>query len=79
MGFQSAANAQAQGTQQGMMFQAAGGNQNGGSPGSSYTFCSNGGTQTTSSAQPAVTVDTSTTGGTETKPKNYGVLYIIKT
>ena len=60
-------------------YTAAGGNQNGGSPGSSYTFCSNGGTQTTSSAQPAVTVDTSTTGGTETKPKNYGVLYIIKT
>ena len=26
-----------------------------------------------------VTVNTSTTGGTETKPKNYGVLYIIKT
>jgi microcystin-dependent protein len=25
------------------------------------------------------TVNTSTTGGTETKPKNYGVLYIIKT
>lgn len=26
-----------------------------------------------------LTVNTSTTGGTETKPKNYGVLYIIKT
>ena len=26
-----------------------------------------------------ITVATSTTGGTETKPKNYGVLYIIKT
>ena len=35
--------------------------------------------QTTGTAQPAITVDTSTTGGTETKPKNYGVLYIIKT
>jgi microcystin-dependent protein len=34
---------------------------------------------TTSSATPAITVDTSTTGGTETKPKNYGILYIIKT
>jgi len=34
---------------------------------------------TTGTAQPAITVDTSTTGGTETKPKNYGVLYIIKT
>ena len=33
----------------------------------------------TGTAQPAITVDTSTTGGTETKPKNYGVLYIIKT
>jgi len=34
---------------------------------------------TTSTATPAVTVNTSTTGGTETRPKNYGVLYIIKT
>ena len=34
---------------------------------------------TTSSATPAITVDTSTTGGTETQPKNYGILYIIKT
>ena len=38
---------------------------------------SNGGT--TTSATPTITVATSTTGGTETKPKNYGVLYIIKT
>ena len=31
------------------------------------------------SANITTTVATSTTGGTETKPKNYGVLYIIKT
>jgi len=37
----------------------------------------NGGTTTTGTAN--ITVATSTTGGTETKPKNYGVLYIIKT
>ena len=37
----------------------------------------NGGTTTTGYAN--ITVATSTTGGTETKPKNYGVLYIIKT
>ena len=34
---------------------------------------------TTASATTGLTVNTSTTGGTETKPKNYGVLYIIKT
>ena len=33
----------------------------------------------TSTATTGLTVNTSTTGGTETKPKNYGVLYIIKT
>ena len=62
-------------------YTAAGGNQTGGAAGSSYTFCSNGGTQTTSTgnANISTTVATSTTGGTETKPKNYGVLYIIKT
>jgi microcystin-dependent protein len=32
-----------------------------------------------STATTGLTVNTSTTGGTETKPKNYGVLYIIKT
>jgi len=32
-----------------------------------------------SSSTTGITVNTSTTGGTETKPKNYGVLYIIKT
>lgn len=36
-------------------------------------------TLTTSSSTTGLTVNTSTTGGTETKPKNYGVLYIIKT
>lgn len=33
----------------------------------------------TSTVTTGITVNTSTTGGTETKPKNYGVLYIIKT
>jgi len=33
----------------------------------------------TASATTGISVNTSTTGGTETKPKNYGVLYIIKT
>ena len=33
----------------------------------------------TGNANITTTVATSTTGGTETKPKNYGVLYIIKT
>lgn len=33
----------------------------------------------TASNTTGLTVNTSTTGGTETKPKNYGVLYIIKT
>ena len=36
-------------------------------------------TSGTTAQGPAITVNTSTTGGTETKPKNYGVLYIIKT
>jgi len=36
-------------------------------------------TGTTSTGNANITVATSTTGGTETKPKNYGVLYIIKT
>jgi microcystin-dependent protein len=34
---------------------------------------------TTGNAQPAITVDTSTTGGAETRPDNYALLYIIKT
>lgn len=40
------------------------------------------GNRSAASTDPAATgisVNTSTTGGTETKPKNYGVLYIIKT
>ena len=36
-------------------------------------------TTNTGAASTGLTVNTSTTGGTETKPKNYGVLYIIKT
>jgi len=36
-------------------------------------------TTTTGTSTTGLTVNTSTTGGTETKPKNYGVLYIIKT
>jgi len=48
-----------------------------GGSGSNYFNAST--TGTTGTAQPAITVDTSTTGGTETKPKNYGILYIIKT
>lgn len=36
-------------------------------------------TLTTQSKTTGISVNTSTTGGTETKPKNYGVLYIIKT
>ena len=36
-------------------------------------------TGTTSTGNANITIATSTTGGTETKPKNYGVLYIIKT
>jgi len=37
------------------------------------------GVTNTGSSTTGITVNTSTTGGTETKPKNYGVLYIIKT
>jgi len=49
----------------------------GGSSGSgAYTNAS---PTTTGSRTTGITVNTSTTGGTETKPKNYGVLYIIKT
>ena len=38
-----------------------------------------GGAFSTTTVTTGLTVNTSTTGGTETKPKNYGVLYIIKT
>lgn len=37
------------------------------------------GSLTSGASSTGLTVNTSTTGGTETKPKNYGVLYIIKT
>ena len=47
--------------------------------GSGSNYYNGAGGSSTGTAQPAITVDTSTTGGTETKPKNYGVLYIIKT
>lgn len=36
-------------------------------------------TGNTGTSTTGIVVNTSTTGGTETKPKNYGVLYIIKT
>jgi microcystin-dependent protein len=48
-----------------------------GASGSNYFNASAG--SSTGAASTGITVDTSTTGGTETKPKNYGVLYIIKT
>ena len=49
--------------------------------GSSYTLPNSYSTQNTGTgtANITTTVATSTTGGTETKPKNYGILYIIKT
>jgi len=37
------------------------------------------GSYSTNAVVTGLTVNTSTTGGTETRPKNYGVLYIIKT
>jgi microcystin-dependent protein len=48
-----------------------------GASGSNYFNASAG--SSTGAASTGITVNTSTTGGTETKPKNYGVLYIIKT
>jgi microcystin-dependent protein len=45
--------------------------------GTSYNVGS--GSTNTGTSTTGITVNTSTTGGTETKPKNYGVLYIIKT
>ncbi|NDB68721.1 MAG: tail fiber protein [Methylocystaceae bacterium] len=47
--------------------------------GTSRNYADASSTTNTSTATTGVTVNTSTTGGTETKPKNYGVLYIIKT
>ncbi|MEI7507841.1 MAG: tail fiber protein [Flavobacterium sp.] len=48
------------------------------SPGGT-TYSTVSGTTSTGASTTGISVNTSTTGGTETKPKNYGVLYIIKT
>lgn len=48
------------------------------SPGGT-TYQTGSGTTSSGTGYANITVATSTTGGTETKPKNYGVLYIIKT
>ena len=64
-------------------------------PGHSHSYVTNGSTRngdvsgstymiiptttSTGTSTTGLTVNTSTTSGTETKPKNYGVLYIIKT
>ena len=50
-----------------------------GAAGSSASGNETASTTATGYANITTTVATSTTGGTETKPKNYGVLYIIKT
>jgi len=47
--------------------------------GGQSSFWANDTTSTTGSNTTGISVNTSTTGSTETKPKNYGVLYIIKT
>ena len=52
--------------------------------GTSFLFNVNSGStfslfSTPTTASSTANIQTSTTGGTETKPKNYGVLYIIKT
>jgi microcystin-dependent protein len=47
--------------------------------GADYWIAGSGVTRNANSNTTGLTVNTSTTGGTETKPKNYGVLYIIKT
>lgn len=47
--------------------------------GSGSSYFTGTATTNTGTASTGLTVNTSTTGGTETKPKNYGVLYIIKT
>jgi len=53
----------------------------GGGAGSGWAALTQGQSNTisTQARTTGVTVNTSTTGGTETKPKNYGILYIIKT
>jgi microcystin-dependent protein len=48
------------------------------SPGGT-TYQTGSGTTSSGTGYASITVATSTTGGTETKPKNYGILYIIKT
>ena len=48
------------------------------SPGGT-TYNTGSGTTNSGTSTTGISVNTSTTGGTETKPKNYGVLYIIKT
>jgi len=47
--------------------------------GSGSAYYSSATSTSTGAASTGISVNTSTTGGTETKPKNYGVLYIIKT
>lgn len=47
-----------------------------GAVGTAYTSPTTSGTTTSNTT--GLTVNTSTTGGTETKPKNYGILYCIK-
>ena len=54
-----------------------GSTRNGDGSGSTYMIIPT--TTSTGTSTTGLTVNTSTTGGTETKPKNYGVLYIIKT
>lgn len=49
------------------------------SDGSQSSFWANEQYSSTLSNTTGITINNSTTGGTETKPKNYGVLYIIKT
>jgi microcystin-dependent protein len=53
------------------------GTRNGDGSGSSYMI--NASTFSTGTSTTGLTVNTSTTGGTETRPDNYAVLYIIKT
>jgi microcystin-dependent protein len=53
---------------------------NGGGAGSvPYPQTGSGTVVTSNASSTGISVNTSTTGGTETRPKNYGVLYIIKT
>jgi microcystin-dependent protein len=47
--------------------------------GTTYRTGSGSFSASTGNSTTGLTVNTSTTGGTETKPKNYGILYIIKT